>query len=154
MVSLCRIGSNNKEDAMSQENKLRIMLVEDHTLTRDAVRAVIQHQPDMTVVAESRTGEEAVAKAREAHPDVIVMDILLPGINGIQTTRKILTEQPGVKILGLSNHTGESLIRIVLAAGALGFVRKNKAFTELIPAIRSVVANIPYLSPVPPEPAP
>ena len=122
------------------------MLVEDHTLTRDEVRAVIERQPDMTVVAESRTGEDALDKAREIRPEIIVMDILLPGMNGISTTRKILAEQPDVKILALSNHSGNSLIQAVLDAGALGYVRKNKAFTELVPALRSVASGEQYIS--------
>ena len=125
---------------------MRILLVEDHEPTREEMRALIQRQPDMTVVAEAGTGEEAIGKAREGQPDVVIMDILLPGINGIEAARAILAEQPGVKVLALSNHFGASLVQAILDAGGLGYVRKNHAFEELIPALRSVAAGKPYVS--------
>ena len=125
---------------------MRIMLVEEHKLTRDEMRALIERQPDMTVVGESRTGEDAVDRAREVRPDIIVMDILLPGMNGISTTRKIRAEQPDVRVLAMSNHFGDSLVQAILDAGGLGYVRKSKAFEELIPALRSVAAGTKYIT--------
>lgn len=125
---------------------MRIMLVEDHKLTRDEMRALIERQADMMVVAEARTGEDAVDRAREVQPDVVVMDILLPGMNGVATTRKILAEQPCIKVLALSNHFGDSLIQNVLGAGGLGYVQKSRAFEELIPALRSVATGKQYVS--------
>ena len=122
------------------------MLVEDHKPTRDEMRALIEQQPQMTVVAEAATGEEAMDKAHEVRPDVVVMDILLPGMNGIEATRRIHDEQPGVKVLALSNHFGDSLVQAVLDAGGLGYVRKGRAFEELIPALRSVASGQQYVS--------
>jgi two-component system invasion response regulator UvrY len=125
---------------------MRILLVEDHKATRDEVCALIKRQPDMIVVAEAGTGEDALEWAREEKPDIVVMDIRLPGMNGIETTRKMLAEQPGIKVLALSNHFGVTLMEAILEAGALGYVRKSKAFEELIPALRSVDAGQPYVS--------
>jgi len=125
---------------------MRILLVEDHKATREEMRALIERQADMTVVAEAESGEIALDKAREACPDVVIMDILLPGMNGIETTRKILVNQPGIKVLALSNHFGDSLVHSILNAGGMGYVRKNRAFEELIPALRSVAAGKAYIS--------
>ena len=120
---------------------MKILLVEDHKPTREVMRALIEEQPDMLVVGEAPTGEDALRLARETHPDVVVMDILLPGMNGIETTRKILAEQSDVKVLALSNHFGESLVQAILDAGGMGYVQKSMAFDELIPALRSVAAG-------------
>ncbi len=125
---------------------MKILLVEDHRATRQEVRALIEQQPDMRVVAEAETGEESVGKARDHTPDVIIMDILLPGMNGIEATHKILADIPGIRILALSNHFGESLVQAVMTAGCLGYVRKSRAFEELIPALRSVMDGRLYVS--------
>jgi len=122
------------------------MLVEDHQPTRKEMRSLIEGESDMTVVAESPTGEDAVDKARELHPDIIIMDILLPGINGIETTRQIRAELPEVKVLALSNHIGDALVRAILKVGGLGYVRKRRAFEELVPALRSVAAGKKYIA--------
>ena len=124
--------------------QMRIMLVDDHKLTRDEVRGLISAEPDMSVVAEAENGEEAVTVARNERPDVIVMDIMMHGMNGIEATRRILAEQPGIKVLALSNHCGDSLVRAVLNVGGLGYVPKNKAFEELVQAIRCVGAGQRY----------
>ena len=125
---------------------MKILLIEDHKPTRDEMRALIEQQPDMTVVAEAGTGEDAVGMAREKRPEVVLMDILLPGMNGIETTRKILAEQPGLRVLALSNHFGDSLVHAILAAGGLGYVQKSRAFEELIPALRAVASGERYVS--------
>ena len=124
---------------------MRVLLVEDHKPTRDEIRALLERQSDMSVVAEAETGEEALDRAREQKPELVVMDILLPGMNGVDTTRKILAEQPSVKVLALSNHFGASLVKAIVAAGGLGYVRKSKALEELIPALRSVAAGQQYV---------
>ena len=125
---------------------MRILLVEDHQATRAEMRTLIELQPDMTIVGESPTGEDALDKAREATPDIVVMDILLPGMNGIEAARKIRAEQPDVRVLALSNHFGASLVQAILDAGGMGYVRKSKAFEELIPALRSVAAGRQYVT--------
>ena len=125
---------------------MRVLIVEDHKATRAEMRALIEREPDMRVVAEAETGEESVSLARTEHPDVVVMDILLPGMNGVDATRKIRAEHPDAKVLALSNHFGESLVQAILDAGGLGYVRKGRAFEELIPALRSVASGQQYVS--------
>ena len=124
---------------------MTIMLVEDHKSTRDELRALLEQQPDMTVIAETRTGERAVDQACKLCPDIIVMDILLPDINGVEATRAIHAKRPDVKVLALSNHFGAGLVQAVRNAGAMGYVRKSLAFEELIPALRSVAAGRSYV---------
>jgi len=120
---------------------IRILIVDDHKATREEMRSLIEREPDMLVVAEAGTGEAGVDQARAQHPDIVVMDILLPGMNGIEATRKILAAQPGIRVLALSNHFGESLEQAILDAGGTGYVRKSQAFEELIPALRAVHAG-------------
>ena len=125
---------------------MTILLVDDHQPTRDDMRALVERQPDMTVVAESPTGEDAVAQARALRPDIVIMDIRLPGMNGIEATRAICAENPDIKVLALSNHFGESLTNAILNAGGRGYVKKSKAFEELIPALQAVAAGRQYFS--------
>jgi DNA-binding NarL/FixJ family response regulator len=125
---------------------MRVLIVEDHGPTRAEMRALMEREPDLRVVAEAETGEEGVSLARTERPDLVVMDILLPGINGIEATRKILAEAPGIKVLALSNHFGDSLVKAILDAGGKGYVLKSRAFEELIPALRAVVSGEQYVS--------
>ena len=123
---------------------MTILLVDDHQPTREEMRALVERQPDMTVLAEAPTGEDAVAQTRALHPDIVIMDILLPGMNGVEATRAICAENPGIKVLALSNHSGESLVQAILAAGGKGYVQKSRAFEELIPALLAVAAGRQY----------
>jgi DNA-binding NarL/FixJ family response regulator len=118
------------------------------------MHALIEEQPDMHVVAEAITGEEAVDLARELCPEIIVMDILMPGMNGVEATRAICAAQPGLKVLALSNHFGASLVQAILDAGGQGYVQKSRAFEELIPALRSVAAGKQYVCQRFPDPTP
>ena len=124
---------------------MKIMLVEDHDLTRRQMASLIKHEGDMVVVADAVNAEESLATARKSKPDVIVMDILLPGMSGVDASRQIKELLPGARILILSNHSGEALVQAALDAGALGYVRKDHAFEELIPAIRAVAAGRQFL---------
>jgi len=125
---------------------MRIVLIDDHAATRDEMRGLIELQPDMRVVAEAATGEDGLAAARAELPDVVIMDIWLPGISGIEATRRLLAERPGTKVLALSNHTGEILVNTILDAGCQGYVMKEVAFEELIPALRAIAAGRQYVS--------
>ena len=133
---------------------MTILLVEDHRPTREAMHALIEEQPDMHVVAEAISGEEAVDRARELCPEIIVMDILMPGMNGVEATRAICDAQPEIKILALSNHFGASLVQAILDAGGRGYVQKSRAFEKLIPALRSVAEGKQYVCQRFPEPTP
>ncbi len=124
---------------------MNILLVDDHDETRREIGALINAEPDLKVVAEAATGEDGAMKARELNPDLVLMDIILPGINGLEAIKIILATNPETKILALSNHSGHILVQAVLKAGALGYVRKGSAFEELLPAIRSIAAGRQYL---------
>ena len=127
-------------------NPIRVLLADDHTLIRAGLRMVVDAEPDLAVVGEANDGREAVAMAAKLKPDVVVMDILLPGLNGIEAARRIRVEHSSVRVLALSNHIGESLVRAILDAGGLGYVRKSRAFEELIPALRAVASGEQYVS--------
>lgn len=124
---------------------MNILLIDDHAETRKEMTAIISAEKDMRVVAEAATGEEGALKACELKPDLVVMDILLPGINGIEATKAILANNPNAKILALSNHANRILVQALLSTGAAGYVHKARAFEELVPAIRSITAGKQYL---------
>ncbi|MDD5677099.1 MAG: response regulator transcription factor [Kiritimatiellae bacterium] len=124
---------------------MNILLVDDHSPTQKEMQRLIANEKDMTVVGAVGTGELAVQEAKALRPDVIVMDIILPGINGIEATRQILNQQPRSRIVALSNHSGHTLVQSLLLIGGLGYVRKDNACEELIPAIRAAYAGKQFL---------
>jgi DNA-binding NarL/FixJ family response regulator len=121
------------------EEKISVLLVDDHSLVRRGFRRMLEDEPDLHVVGEAADGEEAVNLARSLRPRVIVMDCALPGINGLQATRKILQSAPDTLVLMLSMHTEETWVRQALDAGARGYVLKNAMDLELGSAIRRIV---------------
>jgi DNA-binding NarL/FixJ family response regulator len=125
---------------------LRIMLADDHEMVRQGLRAVIEEQRGWEVCGEARTGREAVDKARELKPDVVVMDFTMPELNGMEATRQIRAALPRTTVLILTMHESEELIPEVLAAGALGYMLKSDAGTELVDAIQSLAAQKPYFT--------
>jgi two-component system, NarL family, response regulator NreC len=125
----------------------RILLADDHQITRSGLRALLEQQPDMAVVGEADNGRLAVRMAAELKPDVIVMDINMPELNGIEATRQIRTELPHTKIIALSMHSDKRYVAGMLKAGVSGYLLKNCAFDELVTAINSVVRHQSYLSP-------
>jgi two-component system response regulator NreC len=126
---------------------LRILLADDHRIVREGIRSLLEKHPDMDVVAEAEDGSTAVQLAQELSPDVVVMDIAMPGLNGILASRRIITESPGVKVIGLSMHSDIQFVMEMLDTGASGYLLKDCAFEELAHAIRSVLAGGKYLSP-------
>lgn len=126
---------------------MRIMLVDDHKMFREALRAMLEKEPDMEVVAEAGDGPEAVRLAGESAPDVVCMDIGLPGMNGIETTRRVLAACPQAKIVALSAHSEERYVLDMMQAGAKGYVIKANAGEELLRAIGTVCRNGTYLCP-------
>jgi DNA-binding NarL/FixJ family response regulator len=124
---------------------IRILLADDHTVLREALRAVLDREEDMQVVAEAGDCDTALRLAKESRPHVVVMDISMPGVNGIETTRRLLADQPGIKVLALSTHSERSIVQQMLDAGAAGYVVKSAAAAELRKGIRAVVEGGSYL---------
>ncbi|HKR15479.1 MAG TPA: response regulator transcription factor [Pyrinomonadaceae bacterium] len=127
--------------------KLRILLVEDHEIVREGVRVMVNSQSDMEVIAEAGEGRTALQLAIELQPDIVVMDISMPDMNGLQATEKIKQGCPGVRILTLTRHTDLGFIQQILGAGASGYVLKQSASKELLDAIRIVAAGGRHLDP-------
>jgi len=127
--------------------KIRILLADDHKIVRDGLRALIDSYPDMEVVAEASDGRTAVRLAKEISPDIVIMDISMPDMNGIEATRQISADSPGVKILALSMHSDRRYIRQLFVLGAAGYLLKDCAIDELVNAIHAVADRQLYLSP-------
>ena len=128
-----------------ERTPFRVLLADDHGPTRAEIVRLIGQESDMVVVGDVATGEEAVASAQALQPDFIVLDILLPQKNGIEVCRAVTGKLPGVRVVALSNHAGPPLVSAFLAAGGMGYVRKDHAFDELVSAIRSILAGRQYL---------
>jgi DNA-binding NarL/FixJ family response regulator len=126
---------------------MRVLVADDHQIFRQGLKALLESYPDFEVIAEATDGRQAVEMARQSNPDVIVMDVAMPDLNGIEATRKIMTDQPGTKIVALSMHTDPRFTSEMLRAGAKAYVPKESAFTELAEAVRSVAAGNVYVSP-------
>jgi DNA-binding NarL/FixJ family response regulator len=124
---------------------MKILLIDDHAATRETMSALIEAEEDMRVVAKAANGEEGVSQAEAIKPDLVVIDIIMPGINGIDATKAILANNPAARVLILSNHSGCILVQAALSAGVAGYVRKDRAFEELMPAIRAISAGRQYL---------
>lgn len=128
-------------------DKIRILLADDHTILREGIRALLEDEPDMEVVQEAEDGRQAVQLACRLQPDVVLMDIAMPLLNGLEATRQIKCRCPGIHVLILTMHENEEYIRQVLAAGAMGYVLKDAAARELLDAIRAVRRGEAVLSP-------
>src|SRR5207247_1686029 len=125
---------------------LRILIVDDHAVVRRGVRALLESQPGWEVSAEATTGREAVDLARRLQPDIVVMDLSLPELNGLDATRQIVNESPRTEVLVLTMHHSEELARNVLQAGARGYVLKSDADENLIAAVESLRHHKPFLT--------
>lgn len=125
---------------------LSILLADDHTIVREGLKALLEKENDLIVVAEAENGRIALEKARQCRPDIAVMDISMPEMNGIEATRHIVAELPDTRVLALSMETDRRFVVEVLKSGATGYVLKDAAFSELALAIRRVAANETFLS--------
>jgi two-component system response regulator NreC len=126
---------------------IRIMIVDDHQVVRAGMRMMLESQPDLEIVGECANGEEALQQVEELNPDVIVMDVTMPGMNGIEATRLIKQKMPQVAVLAMTIHEGSDYFFQMLQAGASGYVPKRVASTDLIQAIRVVASGQVYLEP-------
>jgi DNA-binding NarL/FixJ family response regulator len=122
------------------------LLADDHTVVRDGLRALLEKQPDMAVVAEAADGRDSVRLAEEQAPDVVVMDIAMPNMNGIEATRRILSANPRVAVVILSMHQDESYVLRSLKAGAKGYLLKDSLRSDVIEAIRQVAQGRSFLT--------
>jgi two-component system, NarL family, response regulator NreC len=129
------------------EMTMRILLADDHKIIREGLRKLLQDQPAMTVVGEAENGRRAVQLARELTPDVVIMDVTMPEMNGIEATTQIRSAMPSVKVIALSIHTDRRFVTQMFRAGASGYLLKDCAFEELARAIRTVMEGQAYLSP-------
>jgi DNA-binding NarL/FixJ family response regulator len=125
----------------------RILLADDHKIVRDGLKALIEKEMGMEVIAEADTGRKALQLSRKLKPDIVVMDITMPDLNGIDATRQIVGEMPGIKVVALSMHSQKQFVEGMLKAGVSGYLLKDGAFEELIDAVRTVMTGRLYLSP-------
>lgn len=127
--------------------KIKVLIVDDHAIVREGLRALIAGQAGLDMVGEATSGEEALKMAAQLNPDVVVMDVSMPGMNGIEATRRLKAGQPHVQCVALSAHTDRRFVAEMLRAGACGYLPKECAFTELATAIRAAAEGKSYLSP-------
>jgi DNA-binding NarL/FixJ family response regulator len=127
--------------------EIRVLIVEDHETVREGLRLIIDTQEDMQVCGEAGDGREAIRRAQELIPDVLLMDISMPGLNGLTAAAKLKRVAPQIKILTLTRHTDEAYLQELLQAGVSGYVLKQSAASELLRAIRAVASGGNYLDP-------
>jgi len=126
---------------------IRVLIADDHQIVRQGLRTLLEKEPDLKVVAQSEDGRTTVRLARELAPEIIIMDVAMPDLNGIEATRQIVSEMPQVKVIALSMYADRRFVANMLKAGASGYLLKDCAYEELVRAIRVVMAQKTYLSP-------
>ena len=143
------ITKNEKVVEMSEKSNvsIKIILADDHKIVREGLRFLIENQPDMELVGEAGNGRRAAQLVRELSPDVVIMDIAMPELNGVEATRQITAEFPHVKVIALTMHSDRQYVVEILKAGGSGYLLKDYAFEDLVSAIRMVIAGKIYLCP-------
>lgn len=126
---------------------IRVLIADDHTLVRQGIRMLLEAEPDLQVVGEASDGVQVLALADELKPDLVVMDVAMPNMDGLEATRAIKQAHPNIQVLGLTMHEGEDYFFKILAAGASGYVLKRAAASDLINAVRAVAAGDVFLYP-------
>jgi DNA-binding NarL/FixJ family response regulator len=128
-------------------NTIRVILAEDHTIVRKGLRSLLEGEEDIEVIGEAGNGKEAITLVEQKKPDIVVMDIGMPELNGLEATRRIKKKFPQTKVLILTMHTNEEYVFEILQAGASGYIVKKAAPTELVSALRAVEQGESFLSP-------
>ena len=126
---------------------IKALLVDDHGIIRQGLRSLLSKEPNIEVMAEAEDGRKAVALVREFLPDIVIMDITMPNLNGVEATKKITAEFPRTKVVALSIHSNRRFVSDMLKAGACGYILKEGLFDELVQAVNVVVGGGTYLSP-------
>jgi len=126
---------------------IRVLLADDHAMVRKGFRLILEAQPDMEIAGEAGNGREAVELTEKLHPDVVVMDVAMPELNGIEATRRLAASSPHTRVLALSMHKDSVYVREILRAGARGYLLKDSIDTDLISAVRAVAKGDGYISP-------
>ncbi len=126
---------------------IKVLIADDHQIVRQGLRTLLEREPDLEVVAEAENGRSTVRLVREKHPEVVIMDVAMPDLNGIEATRQIISEMPKVKVIALSMYADRRFVSNMLKAGASGYLLKDCASEELVRAIRVVLAHKTFLSP-------
>jgi len=132
---------------MSEDKPIKVMLVDDHPIVRNGLKAMLLAINDIELVGEAGSGRETLDRCQESLPDVILMDMVMPGMDGLETTRAVLDQYPDVKIVILTSFSKENLVQDALEAGAIGYMLKNASNDTLAEAIRSAFAGQPTLAP-------
>ena len=128
-------------------DKIRVLLADDHTILRSGIRALLEDELDIEVVGEAEDGHAAIRMAAELNPDIVIIDIGMPKLNGLEATRQLKQANPQIKVLVLTMHENEEYVRQVLSSGAMGYILKDAAVRELLGAIRAVQRGEAVLSP-------
>lgn len=148
---LCRVGRLRSAGGSCAQKvfmgKSRILLADDHRIIREGLRTMLGSQPDMVVVGEADNGNQAVQLAAKLMPDVVVMDVAMPVLNGLEATRQIVGRDPATKVVILSSYNNEEYLRGSISAGALGYILKQGDILELVTAIREIVKGNAFYSP-------
>ncbi len=139
--------SPDSHSVLTNMGKIRVMICDDHTILREGIRLLLNSQPDIEVVAEAVDGREAVDKARAVKPDVILMDIAMPFLNGLEATKQIRRDNPNARVLVLTMYESDEYVAQMLEAGAAGYVLKKVAGSELVYALRAVYQGEAFLYP-------
>jgi two-component system response regulator NreC len=128
-------------------DRIRIVIADDHEMLREGLKSLMERETDMEVVGEAQNGKETLSVAAQTAPHIVVMDVAMSDLNGIEATRRLKKTSPAIKVIGLSGHPNRSYVAEMLKAGASGYVLKNRAYEDLVRAVREVLKGNMYLSP-------